>query len=148
MLVFVSHTASGAVNINSTQDVAWFHHGVWKLRFVGDYTTILQTRPHLEWHIEQYLNRIPNVMTQYNQIVQNIIYIEEENRITGVEIIDGSDSNLIMIRCSPSRIAKLMRRYVIDKRNPFDTGKPLKGSFLGKKHTRYKLLKENPHMKL
>ena len=85
-------TASGAVKIDSTQDVAWFHHGVWKLRFVGDYTTILQTRPHLEWHIEQYLKRIPNVTIQYNQNVQNFIYSEEENRITGVEIIDGSDS--------------------------------------------------------
>src|SRR6476660_9558835 len=25
--------ASGAVKINSTKDLAWFHHGVWKLRF-------------------------------------------------------------------------------------------------------------------
>ncbi|MDR7079775.1 2-polyprenyl-6-methoxyphenol hydroxylase-like FAD-dependent oxidoreductase [Neobacillus niacini] len=83
---------SGAVKINSTQDIAWFHHGVWKLRFVGDYTTILQTRPHLEWVIEQYLKRIPNVTIQYSQNVQNYLYIEEENRITGVEIIDGSDS--------------------------------------------------------
>ncbi|MED1469217.1 FAD-dependent oxidoreductase [Bacillus salipaludis] len=84
--------ASGAVKINSTQDVAWFHHGVWKLRFVGDYTTILQTRPHLEWHIEQYIKSLPNVTIHYSQIVRNYLYIEEENRITGVEIIDCSDS--------------------------------------------------------
>ncbi|OHX48525.1 FAD-dependent oxidoreductase [Cytobacillus oceanisediminis] len=84
--------ASGAVKINSTQDISWFHHGVWKLRYVGDYTTILQTRPHLEWHIEQYLKNIPNVTIQYSQNVQNFIYIEEENRITGVEIINGSNS--------------------------------------------------------
>jgi flavin-dependent dehydrogenase len=61
--------ASGAVKINSTQDFAWFHHGVWKLRYEGDYTTILQTRPHLEWHIEQYIKRIPNVSIQYSQNV-------------------------------------------------------------------------------
>lgn len=53
--------SSGAVKINSTKDLAWFHHGVWKLRFDGGYTTALQTRPHLEWHIEQYIKRIPNV---------------------------------------------------------------------------------------
>ncbi|HWO75888.1 MAG TPA: FAD-dependent monooxygenase [Bacillus sp. (in: firmicutes)] len=86
------YNASGAVKINSTQDIAWFHHGVWKLRFVGDYTTILQTRPHLEWHIEQYVKSIRNVTIQYSQNVQNFLYIEEENRITGVEIINGSDS--------------------------------------------------------
>jgi 2-polyprenyl-6-methoxyphenol hydroxylase-like FAD-dependent oxidoreductase len=83
---------SGAVKINSTQDLAWFHHGVWKLRFAGDYTTILQTRPHLEWQIEQYMKRIPNVSIQYSQIVQNYLYMEKEKRITGVEITDGSDS--------------------------------------------------------
>lgn len=81
---------SGAVKINSTQDLAWFHHGVWKLRFAGDYTTILQTRPHLEWHIEQYVKRIPNVTIQYGQTVQNYLYKEEENRITGVETADDS----------------------------------------------------------
>ncbi|MBY0154322.1 FAD-dependent monooxygenase [Cytobacillus firmus] len=84
--------ASGAVKINSTRDISWFHHGVWKLRYVGDYTTILQTRPHLEWHIEQYFKNIPNVTIQYSQNVQNFIYIEEENRITGIEVINGSNS--------------------------------------------------------
>lgn len=83
---------SGAVKINSTQDLAWFHHGVWKLRFAGDYTTILQTRPHLEWQIEQYMKRIPNVSIQYGQIVKDYLYMEEEKRITGVEITDGSES--------------------------------------------------------
>ncbi|SDZ81960.1 2-polyprenyl-6-methoxyphenol hydroxylase [Thalassobacillus cyri] len=81
---------SGAVKINATQDIAWFHHGVWKLRFNGDYTTILQTRPHLEWHIEQYVKSIPNVSLQYSQMVRNLLYNEEENRITGVEIGEGN----------------------------------------------------------
>ncbi|MFG6116107.1 FAD-dependent oxidoreductase [Halobacillus sp. MO56] len=80
---------SGAVKINATQDVAWFHHGVWKLRFNGDYTTILQTRPHLEWHIEQYVKSIPNISIKYSQRVRDFFYNEEENQITGVEIADG-----------------------------------------------------------
>ncbi|MEK5382346.1 hypothetical protein [Niallia sp. FSL W8-0635] len=38
---------SGAIKINSTMDLLWFHHGGWKLRYDGGYTTTLQTRPHL-----------------------------------------------------------------------------------------------------
>ncbi|WP_026567568.1 NAD(P)/FAD-dependent oxidoreductase [Bacillus sp. UNC41MFS5] len=84
--------SSGAVKINSTQELAWFHHGVWKLRFNGDYTTTLQTRPHLEWNIEQYIKGISNVKILYNHTVQNYVYNEEENRIMGVDIIDNSGS--------------------------------------------------------
>ena len=79
-------SSSGALKINSTKDLAWFHHGVWKLRFDGGYSTILQTRPHLEWHIEQYIKRIPNVSIHYNQVVKNYVYNAEENRVCGVEI--------------------------------------------------------------
>ena len=84
--------ASGAVKINATKDIAWFHHGVWKLRYDGEYATILQTRPHLEWLLEQYIKKIPNVTIQYSRRVSNFLYNEKENRMTGVEIRDGSDS--------------------------------------------------------
>jgi flavin-dependent dehydrogenase len=80
---------SGAVKINSTIDLAWFHHGAWKIRYDGGYRTTLQTRPHLEWHIEQYIKRIPNVVIRYNQIVQDLLYYEAENRITGVQLKTG-----------------------------------------------------------
>jgi 2-polyprenyl-6-methoxyphenol hydroxylase-like FAD-dependent oxidoreductase len=85
--------SSGAIKINSTKDLAWFHHGVWKLRYNGEYTTTLQTRPHLEWHIDQYIKRIPNVTLSYNQTVQKFVYREEENRIVGVEIKDEGGLN-------------------------------------------------------
>ncbi|MDQ1002292.1 flavin-dependent dehydrogenase [Neobacillus niacini] len=80
---------SGAVKINSTIDLAWFHHGAWKIRYDGGYRTTLQTRPHLEWHIEQYIKRIPNVVIRYNQVVQDLLYYEAENRITGVQLKTG-----------------------------------------------------------
>ncbi|MEH7745986.1 FAD-dependent oxidoreductase [Neobacillus drentensis] len=88
--------SSGAVKINSTQDLAWFHHGVWKLRFNGGSTTTLQTRPHLEWHIDQYIKAIPNVTFLYNHTVQNYVYNEVKNQITGVDVIDssGGEKNL------------------------------------------------------
>ncbi|WP_419887288.1 glutamate synthase subunit beta [Neobacillus niacini] len=80
---------SGAVKINSTIDLAWFHHGAWKIRYDGGYNTTLQTRPHLEWHIEQYIKSIPNVVSHYNQVVQDFLYNEEDNRITGVLLKNG-----------------------------------------------------------
>jgi 2-polyprenyl-6-methoxyphenol hydroxylase-like FAD-dependent oxidoreductase len=81
---------SGAVKINSTIDLAWFHHGAWKLRYDGGYSTTLQTRPHLEWHIDQYIKRIPNVVFYYNQVVQDLLYNEEQNQIIGVLLKDES----------------------------------------------------------
>ena len=81
--------SSGAVKINSTIDLSWFHHGAWKVRYDGGYRTTLQTRPHLEWHIEQYINKITNIKFQYNQVVQDYLYNEEQNRIFGVQIKDG-----------------------------------------------------------
>ncbi|GHH98985.1 NAD(P)/FAD-dependent oxidoreductase [Neobacillus kokaensis] len=84
--------SSGAVKINSTRDLAWFHHGVWKLRFDGGYTTTLQTRPNLEWLVEQYIYRIPNVTVMYGQTVQNYHFDEKQNRVLGVVVQDGSGS--------------------------------------------------------
>ncbi|MCM3570331.1 FAD-dependent monooxygenase [Neobacillus mesonae] len=81
---------SGAVRINSTKELAWFHHGVWKLRYDGNFTTTLQTRPQLEWKITQYIKNFSNITIHYNQTVKNFLYNPDENRMTGVEIMDGS----------------------------------------------------------
>lgn len=89
------HT-NGAIKINSTQDLAWFHHGVWKYRYDGGYTTTLQTRPHLEWHITQYIHKIKNVTVLYNQTVKKYIFNEKENRMVGVEVMDGNDSMITL----------------------------------------------------
>ncbi|MDQ1145728.1 2-polyprenyl-6-methoxyphenol hydroxylase-like FAD-dependent oxidoreductase [Bacillus sp. SORGH_AS 510] len=84
--------SGGAIKINSTKDLAWFHHGVWKLRYDGEYSTILQTRPHLEWNVEKYIKKIPNVTVHYNQVVKNYVYKEKDNIIVGVEVADQSDN--------------------------------------------------------
>ncbi|WP_246277246.1 FAD-dependent oxidoreductase [Neobacillus endophyticus] len=81
---------NGAVKINSTHDLAWYHHGVWKLRYKGRYTSILQSRPQLEWQIEQNIKKIPNVTIHYNQVVKSFILNETQNRIDGVESLDGN----------------------------------------------------------
>jgi 2-polyprenyl-6-methoxyphenol hydroxylase-like FAD-dependent oxidoreductase len=88
---------SGAVKINSTKDLAWFHHGAWKLRYDGGYTTTLQTRPHLEWHMNQYIKDIPNVTVLFNKEVKDYIYQADDNRIYGVEVKDLKDGAAITL---------------------------------------------------
>ena len=85
---------SGAIKINSTKDLAWFHHGVWKHRFSGENQTTLQTRPHLEWHIEKYISRIPNVSTLYEHSVLSYLYNEVESRVVGIQIKNNKDSSI------------------------------------------------------
>lgn len=82
--------SSGAIKINSTRDLSWFHHGVWKLQYDGGYTTTLQTRPHLEWHIEEYIKKIPNITVHYKHIVENYLFDKQANRITGVKVKNSS----------------------------------------------------------
>ncbi|MCC3357186.1 NAD(P)/FAD-dependent oxidoreductase [Bacillus sp. REN16] len=82
--------STGAIKINSTKDLAWHHHGVWKLRYDGGYTTTLQTRPHLEWHINQYIKKDENITIRYNQTVKKYVFDKGENRIIGVELKNGS----------------------------------------------------------
>nr|WP_309100946.1 FAD-dependent monooxygenase [Fredinandcohnia onubensis] len=85
--------STGAVKINSTKDLAWHHHGVWKQRYDGGYTTTLQTRPHLEWHINQYIKEVENITIQSNQTVKGYLYDEGNNRMIGVVLKDGSVIN-------------------------------------------------------
>lgn len=79
---------SGAVKMKSTKELSWYHHGVWKIRYDSSYRTTLQTRPHLEWHIEQYINKLPNVTIHYNQVVKSMLCHEKDNRVYGVELQD------------------------------------------------------------
>lgn len=88
-----SFYSGGAVKINSTKDLAWFHHGVWKLRYDGGYTTTLQTRPHLEWHIEKHIKSIPNIHILYKHLVKDYVWDKKQNKVLGLELKD-SDGNL------------------------------------------------------
>ncbi|REB08765.1 glutamate synthase subunit beta [Sporosarcina sp. BI001-red] len=82
----------GAVVINSSKDLAWFYHGVWKLRHEGKNTTTLQSRPHLEWHIDQYIRKISNVSMLYRHQVKSLLYNQEENRVHGIKVLTSHGS--------------------------------------------------------
>lgn len=85
----------GSNLINSTQDLAWFHHGVWKLRFKGTDTTLLQTRPLLESYVQERVDHIENIHYTYGVKVLAYTYQSDKNVITGVEVLENNESRLL-----------------------------------------------------
>lgn len=81
----------GSILINSTEDLAWYHHGVWKMRFKGNDTTLLQTRPLLESYIEERVNLIPNIHYTYGIKVLAYSYQSDKDVIDGVEILENNE---------------------------------------------------------
>ncbi|WP_077210908.1 NAD(P)/FAD-dependent oxidoreductase [Bacillus dakarensis] len=110
--------STGAVNIHSTKELHWYHHGHWKLRYNSGYRTTLQSRPHLEWHIYQYIKELENVSIRYNTTVQDFLYQSNDNAITGVVIkTDNSEPETLMADLvvdasgTSSLSTKLLKKY-------------------------------------
>lgn len=80
----------GSIKIDSLNDLAWFHHGVWKLRFPSNNFTFLQTRTLLESYIEERVKQIGNVTYQYGIKVQSFLLSEDGSKVCGVEVLHES----------------------------------------------------------
>jgi len=78
----------GSIKIDSLRDLAWFHHGVWKLRFKSGDTTLLQTRPLLEAYVEERVKQIPNVSYSYGIKVQSYLLMDNDSKVCGVEVLE------------------------------------------------------------
>ncbi|OIK11351.1 hypothetical protein BIV60_18275 [Bacillus sp. MUM 116] len=97
----------GSIKIDSVQEMAWFHYGVWKQRYSTELTTLLQTRPLLESYVEERINLLENVTYTYGVKVENILM--QKNRVCGVLtkqetftadiIIDTSGAGLLSKSC-------------------------------------------------
>ena len=79
----------GSIKIDALNDLAWFHHGVWKLRFPSTDTTLLQTRPLLECYIEERVKQLANVTYIYETKVQSY-QLSDTGKVCGVEILQES----------------------------------------------------------
>ncbi|MCM3728206.1 hypothetical protein M3226_21380 [Neobacillus cucumis] len=77
----------GSIKIDSLRDLAWFHHGVWKLRFKSGDTTLLQTRPLLETYVEERVNQIANITYTYGTKVQSFLLADDQAHVYGVEVL-------------------------------------------------------------
>ncbi|PFN96085.1 glutamate synthase subunit beta [Bacillus sp. AFS076308] len=86
----------GSIKIDSLWDLAWFHHGVWKLRFKSGDTTLLQTRPLLETYVEERVNQIANITYIYGTKVQSFLLADDQSKVYGVEVLQGNKTKTLI----------------------------------------------------
>jgi 2-polyprenyl-6-methoxyphenol hydroxylase-like FAD-dependent oxidoreductase len=84
----------GSVKSDFANDIAWHHHGCWKVRYDSDLTIIQQSRSFLEWHIQRRLESIANIQFKFGCKVKKLVM--DESQITGViaEELDGKSAEL------------------------------------------------------
>jgi 2-polyprenyl-6-methoxyphenol hydroxylase-like FAD-dependent oxidoreductase len=73
----------GSVPADFANDIAWHHHGSWKIRYNSGCSIIQQSRPFLEYHLRKRIDQIENIHTLYNTKVKG--FTLKDSRITGVE---------------------------------------------------------------
>lgn len=89
MLEELSKKKDGIQVIDSANDFAWHHFGVWKTRFKSDIRLVLCTRPFLEFNAVKRLRKIQGVKIMGNSPVATLIYNRETTRVTGVSLESG-----------------------------------------------------------
>ena len=78
--------AGGAALVDMGRDVAWFHMGAWKPRFVSGVDTVLCTRPFLEARVRARVAALPNVELRYGCAVEELLADAARTRVTGVRL--------------------------------------------------------------
>jgi 2-polyprenyl-6-methoxyphenol hydroxylase-like FAD-dependent oxidoreductase len=70
----------------STNDVRWFHHGVWKIPANKAIRMYAQTRPFLEWHVRRQLGTHSRVDFRHACEVTGLLMAADRSRVTGVRV--------------------------------------------------------------
>ncbi|SMQ64804.1 2-polyprenyl-6-methoxyphenol hydroxylase [Bacillus sp. OV166] len=78
--------ADGSVKSDFTSELAWNHHGSWKVKYHAGISIIQQSRPFLEWHIQRRLEMIPNISFLYGAKAKRMVINSDSTSIIGVEI--------------------------------------------------------------
>ncbi|MBT2729906.1 FAD-dependent monooxygenase [Bacillus sp. ISL-75] len=78
--------ADGSVKSDFTSELAWNHHGSWKVKYHAGISIIQQSRPFLEWHIQRRLDMIPNISFLYGATAKRMLINSDSTSIIGVEI--------------------------------------------------------------
>ncbi|WP_394140298.1 FAD-dependent oxidoreductase [Cytobacillus oceanisediminis] len=73
----------GSVPADFANDLAWHHHGSWKIKYDSGLSIIQQSRTFLEGHIRRRIDRIGNIHTLYNTKVKGLL--TDGSRVTGIE---------------------------------------------------------------
>ncbi|MGB1014211.1 MAG: NAD(P)/FAD-dependent oxidoreductase, partial [Nannocystaceae bacterium] len=79
---------SGAMPIDVTRDLRWFHFGVWKRRFTAGLVIYLCNRLKLEHTIRSLVRRIDNVEFLSAHEATALCTNENRSRVTGVTVVE------------------------------------------------------------
>lgn len=85
----------GAKKTDFAGDLFWSHHGTQKVRFASDVLISQQSRPLLEWQIQQRLEKITNITFEFGFRVQNVIFDKEGINRVVIEDENGSVTELL-----------------------------------------------------
>lgn len=85
--IFHELEADGALPLDATRDVSWFHFGEWRQQFPGSLRVYGQSRPLLEYHVRQRLADKPNIRILDTCEVLGFLTENNDNRrITGARL--------------------------------------------------------------
>lgn len=79
----------GAQRIDTSRDLKWLHHGLWKIRYPSGVSLLFQSRPLLESLIGKRLEAIENIRFHYNTNVGSFLKDDKSLRIIGVQLNGG-----------------------------------------------------------
>lgn len=77
---------NGSIVNNFTRDLKWHHFGLWKKRFSGDLEMVQQSRPMLEWHLQQRIDQVPNISTEYETKAKQLLIDHQRNKVSGIRV--------------------------------------------------------------
>lgn len=83
---FAALAQEGALTFDTSRDVCWFQHGVWKARIATGITMHAQSRPFLEWYVRRYVASYQPIEVLSRCIVVGLLASPDKTRVTGVEI--------------------------------------------------------------
>ncbi|MDD1369968.1 glutamate synthase, partial [Bacillus sp. MHSD17] len=76
---------AGSIVNNFTRDLKWHQFGLWKQPFIGEVHMIQQSRPMLESHIQKRIERVSNITTKYETLVEALLVDENHYKVCGVK---------------------------------------------------------------
>jgi 2-polyprenyl-6-methoxyphenol hydroxylase-like FAD-dependent oxidoreductase len=114
----------GAKKTDFARDLLWSHHGTKKIRFDSNVFISQQSRPLLEWQIQQRLENIPNIDFRFGCRVQNLKFNNDEKNTIVIEDQNGAVTELLAdLVIDASGAAALHNKWLRDSgyRNPAKT---------------------------
>jgi 2-polyprenyl-6-methoxyphenol hydroxylase-like FAD-dependent oxidoreductase len=88
--------ADGSIRSDFASELAWNHHGCWKVKYHAGMSIIQQSRPFLEWHIQRRLEMIPHVNFIYGRKTKKLVMNRDSTTVEGVEVQRDGDAPIFL----------------------------------------------------